>query len=483
MTLKEQAINGVLWNSAGTLSSLAIEFVVGIILARLLTPAEFGLVGTIMIVIALSQVFINSGFSQAIVRKQDCTQKDYSTVFFFNLVIGVFLFLALFATAGLISKFFNNPELKALIQVLGIGLIISSLTLIHQAKLIKRLDFKLQTKIAVLASTVSGVIAITMALRGLGVWSLIAKMLINQGITSGLLWYYNRWQPDFIFNIASFKELFGFGSKLLLSGLIGTFFNNIYYAVIGKYFSAQDLGFYTRAELFKNLTSQNIEKIISAVGYPTLAKVQDDPMQLNLAFRQILITTFYIIATMMFGMAAVADSMVITLIGEQWRQSIPYLQMLCFVGILYPLNSININLLNVMGRSDLYLKLQIISQLLTIPIIILGVIYGIKIMILGMCFNSLFAFFYFGKVASRFSGYSVGNQTKDILPHLSLAFFMGLIVYLIYYFTNLTPLITLIIQIVTGIIVVISLSEFFKIKEYLFVKEIIIEQLRKSSRR
>lgn len=483
MSLKEQAINGVLWNSVGTLSAFATEFIVGIILARLLTPEEFGLIGTITIVIAILQIFVNSGFSQALVRKQNCTQRDFSTAFFFNIAAGVLLYLILLVAAKPISNFFNNSALKPLIQVLGIVLIISALTLVQHANLVRRIDFKLQTKIAVTASVLSGAIAILMALNGLGVWSLIAKTLINQVVTSGLLWNFNRWKPDFVFSKESFHELIGFGSKLLLSGLIGTIFNNIYYATIAKYFSVKDLGFYTRAELFKYFPSQTTEKIVTAVGYPVLAKVQDNPEKLNFAFRQILLTTFFIIAIMMFGMAAIADSMVITLIGEQWRQSIPYLQMLCFVGLLNPLNSININLLNVMGRSDLYLKLQIISQLLTIPIIILGVIYGIKIMIFGMCVNSLFAFFYFGKVASRFSGYSVGNQLKDILPHLSLALFMGLIIYLIDYFTNLTPVKTLIIQIVTGIIVVISLSEYFKIKEYLFVKEIIIEQLKKLSRR
>ena len=271
MGLKEQAISGVLWNSVGKLLGMGIEIIVGIILARILTPKEFGLIGTITVIITLSQVFINSGFSQALIRKQNCTQEDYSTAFFFNLAIGIIFFVILFLASGFISRFYNKPELKPLVQVLGIGLIISSFTLVQSAKLIRRIDFKLQTKISVIASIISGFIAVIMAVKGIGVWSLVVKTLFNQAINSILLWYWNRWKPDLVFSVASFKELFSFGSKLLLSGLIGTFFNNIYYIVIGKYFTAADLGFYTRAELFKNLPSQNISDIMTNVSYPVLS--------------------------------------------------------------------------------------------------------------------------------------------------------------------------------------------------------------------
>jgi len=476
MTLKDQAINGVLWKSAGTVFSYLIEFIVGIILARILSPAEFGLIGTIMVVIALSRVFINSGFTQAIVRKQDCTQTDFSTAFFFNFAVGLFLFLILLTTAGPISNFFNNQELKPLIRVLGFVLIINSLTLIQQAKLIKSIDFKTQTRIALIASTVSGIIAIIMAFSGFGVWSLIAKTLINNGITSAMLWYLNRWRPDLIFSLKSFRELFGFGSKLLVSGLIGTIFNNLNYAVIGKYFSAQDLGYYTRAELFKNLFSQNAETIITAVGYPVLAKVQNDPKRLRSSFRQILTSTFYIISILMFGLAAVASSLIFTLVGPKWEASVVYLQMMCFVGLLYPLNSLNINLLNVVGRSDLYLKLQLISQIFTIPAIIIGIIYGIKILILGLCLNSLFAYLYFSKVSAKYSGYKLSDQLKDILIPLLLAALMGILVFMFDYFTDISPMVTFIVQIILGIILILGFGELFKMKEYHFIKEVLIAQ-------
>jgi teichuronic acid exporter len=210
MTLKDKAINGVLWNSIGNFSAMGIEFIIGIILARILSPSEFGLIGTITVVIALSQVFVNSGFSQAIVRKQNCTQTDYSTAFFFNFAVGILIFLLLLFTAQPISVFFENSELKPIIQVLGFGLIISSLTLIQQAKLTKRIDFKLQTKISITASTLSGLLAVYLAYNGFGVWSLVAKQLANSTITSIFLWIFNRWKPSLVFSKQSFKELFGF---------------------------------------------------------------------------------------------------------------------------------------------------------------------------------------------------------------------------------------------------------------------------------
>ena len=479
MGLKDQAISGVLWSSIGKFSSMGIEFIVGIILARLLTPQEFGLIATIVVVIALSQVFINSGFSQALIRKQDCTQKDYSTAFFFNFAVGVFLFAILNVTSGPISRFYSNPELKPLIQVLGIGLIISSFTLIQSTKLIKRIDFKLQTKISVIASLISGITAVIMALRGFGVWSLVVKSLIKQVITSILLWSWNRWKPDWVFSLQSFKALFSFGSKLLLSGLIATFFSNIYYIVIAKYFSAANLGFYTRAELFINLPSQNISDVITSVGYPVLAKLQHDPDQLKSAFKSIMTSTFFVVSILMFGMAAVSHSLVLTLLGEKWKESIFFTQLLCFVGLMYPLNSININLLNVVGRSDLYLKLQLIAQLISIPIIVVGVFLGIKFLIYGICFNSFFAYFYFSKVSSKFSGYKFTEQVADLLKPFLLASFMGVIVFLVGYLTSFKPLFTLILQVTVGMAIVFLCGELFRLKEYMVIKSIFVQKYRK----
>lgn len=477
MTLKEKTITGLFWNAADKFTSMGLEFVVGIVLARILSPKEFGLIGMIAVFIVISQMFINSGFSQALIRKNDCTQTDYSTAFFFNLAAGTLIFIVLFFSAPLISNFFEEPQLTLLVQVLGLSLIISSLTLIQRTILIQRIDFKLQTRISVIATVFSGGLAIFMALKGFGVWSLVVKTISRDGINSLLLWLWNKWKPTLEFSKKSFQDLFGFGSKLLLSGLIGTIFSNVYYIVIGKYFSAETLGFYTRAELFKNLPSQNIESIITGVGYPVLAKIQDDKQQLKLGFKRLLTTAAFIIFILMFSLAAVSEPLIITLIGEPWRQSILYLQLLCIFGMIVPLNSININMLNVIGRSDLYLKLQFVFQLLTIPVLVIGIFYGIIPMIIAMIINGMVAFCLFGKTAGEHIGYTIIEQLKDITPSLLIAGLIGSVVYFFGQLTNnYSYAVILVIQIITGVIATISICEIVKYNVYIYLKGILKEK-------
>lgn len=477
MSVRKKAISGVLWNSISNFSSFGIDFIVGIILARLLTPKDFGLIATIIVVIALSEVFINSGFNQAIIRKQNCTQKDYSTAFFFNFIVAVFFFIILLITAKPISIFFNNTELKPLIQVLGFGLIISAFTLIQQAKLTKRIDFKLQTKIALISSTTSGCIGIVLALTGFGVWSLVVRSLTNKGIQSSLLWLWNRWKPDLVFSFDSFKELFGFGSKLLVSGLVGTFLQNINYIIIAKYFTPQELGYFTRAEMFKNLPSQNISSIITTVGYPVLATLQDDPVKMKKTFRYMLVNTFFVISILMAGMAATAKPLILLLIGQQWLPSVIFLQMLAFLGIMVPLNSMNINILNVVGRSDLYMKLQFVVQALAIPNIFVGVFFGIKALIVGMIVISLVGYVIFNHESNKVLHYSIREQIKDVLPSSILACFMGLIVFMVGYMSDYHHSITLVIQIITGMLIITAAGELLKLKEYLFFKGIMLDKI------
>lgn len=253
MTLKQKTVSGLLWSFIDNFSNLGIQFIIGIILARILSPKEFGLIGMLTIFIAVSQSFINSGFSQALIRKKDPSQADYSTVFYFNIIIGIVCFLILFFCAGLISRFFKEPQLKLLVQVLGLSLIINSFTIIQQTILTRKIDFKLQAKISIISSVVSGIVGLGMAFAGYGVWSLVIKTITMYSITSIFLWLWNGWKPVLVFSIQSFKELFSFGSNLLVSGLIDTIYRNVYYLVIGKYFSAQELGYYTCADQFNTL--------------------------------------------------------------------------------------------------------------------------------------------------------------------------------------------------------------------------------------
>jgi Membrane protein involved in the export of O-antigen and teichoic acid len=427
----------------------------------------------ITIFIAVLVSFIDSGFAAALIRKQNCTDVDFSTVFYFNLAVSVLFYWILFFSAPAISRFFNEPQLTNLVKVLAIVLIIDSLTIIQRTILTKRIDFKLQTKISVIASIVSGVVGITLAFNGFGVWSLAVRQITQRAVNSGLLWVWNRWRPLLRFSRTSFSELFSFGYKLLISGLIDTLYRNIYLLIIGKYFSSQELGYYTRANQFQSLPSANINGIISRVSYPILAQMQDDKTALKRNYQKLIKSVMFITFVLMMGMAAVAEPMVITLIGEQWRPCVIYLQLLCFVGMMYPLHALNLNMLNVQGRSDLFLKLEIIKKVLAVPVIVIGVMFGIKAMIVGMIVNTQIAYFLNSYWSGRFIDYSMKDQVKDILPSFILAVSMALIVAGIGRLLPFGDPATLAVQVVAGAVLVFVMAEVTRLEAYVFMKEIL----------
>ena len=482
-SLKQRTVSGLIWSFVDTIAGQGITFIVGIILARLLSPREFGLIGMLTVFIAVSESFINSGFSSALIRKKDCTNTDFSTVFYFNLAAGVLFFILLYLSAPAISGFFDEPELTAILQVMGVVLIIDSLTIIQRTILTKRIDFKLQARISVIASIGSGVVAIAMAFNGFGVWALVAQRLVKQGLNSLFLWIWNRWKPMLVFSVKSFKELFGFGSKLLISGLIDTLYRNVYYIIIGKFFSAQELGFYTKANEFKNLPSQNLNAIIGRVTYPVLSTLQDDIPRLRNNYQKLIRSVMFITFILMMGMAAVAEPMIHALIGAKWEPAIIYLQMLCFVGMMYPLHALNLNMLQVQGRSDLFLKLEIIKKIIAIPTIFIGIIFGIKMMIAGMMLNTLIAYYLNSYWSGRFIGYSFKKQVSDILPSFFLALIMGVSVFIVGEILPFSYLVKLIVQVLFGAIFVFVFCEITKFKDYIFAKELVLEKIQSFKKR
>jgi len=481
MSLKQKTINGLKWSFIDNTANLGLSFIVGIILARLLSPQEFGLIGMISIFIALAYSFVNSGFSQALIRKQNCSQADYSTVFYFNLVVGLLFYLILFFTAGYISDFFNEPLLKPMVRVLSLVILINAFTVIQSTRLTKNIDFKLQTKISIIASIVSGTTGIFMAYSGYGVWSLVIKTILGYFLISVFLWYWNKWKPSLVFSLSSFKELFSFGGKLMVSGLIDTLYRNVYYLVIGKYFSAVELGYYTRADQFQALPSSNLQGIIGRVSYPVLTTIQNDIPRLRTAYKKLIRSTMLITFVLMLGMASVARPMILTLIGEKWEPCIIYLQMLCFVGMFYPLHALNLNMLQVQGRSDLFLRLEIYKKLLAIPVIIIGVIWGIKAMIVGLMVNTLIAYYLNSYWSGRFIGYSFLSQIKDILPSFLLAAVVSAIVFTEGLVIQLPPLPLLVIQLVTGVILTFGICEAIQFKDYIYIKSIVADKFLKTN--
>lgn len=478
-SLREKTISGMLWSFSDSIAGQAIQFVVGLILARILSPAEFGLVGMITVFLAVSQSFIDSGFAQALIRKPGAGENDYSTVFWFNLGAGVIFFALFFALAPAISRFYNEPKLLALTRVLSVILIINSFGMVQRALLTRRIDFRQQTIITVVSALISGVVAIWMALTGYGVWSLVWKSLIGYLIQAVLLWWLSKWRPVFIFSWESFRDLFAFGSKLLISGLIDTVYRNIYPLIIGKVFTAEDLGFYSRADQFTKLPSQNISQVVQRVSYPALSQLQDDNPKLKSGYRKVITTTMYISFIALLCLAAVAKPMIVVLIGEKWLPAVPYLQLLCLGGMLYPLHAINLNMLKVKGRSDLFLRLEIIKKLLAVPVILAGIFIGIYAMLIGMVVHSFVGYFINSYYSGRMINYPFNEQLSDILPAFIIALVTAGVTWLLSFVIPAGNFVVLTIQLVTAAGLTLLLSELTKNRGYLEIKAIVTDLVAK----
>ncbi len=430
------------------------------------------------IFMAISAVFVNSGFNEALIRKKKCTNDDYSTVFYYNIIVSLVFYLILYFGSGLISNFFNEPLLELLVKVLGLLIVINALTIIQRVILVKRIDFKLLTKISVSASIFSGIVGVTMAYLDYGVWSLVIMSISRAGVEALLLWMFNQWNPKLIFSKESFKELFSFGGNLLLLAIIDSIYKNIYNVIIGRYYPVAQLGFYTRADSFKNLPSQVLVGTIRRVSYPVLSSIQDNKALLKMAYKRLIKSTSFISFVLLIGMAAVSKDMVVVLIGEKWLQSAEYLQLLCFVGIFYPLIALNSNMLKVAGRTDIILKIGIALKVLAVPVILTAIFIGIFEMIIVLFFHQLIAYYVYSYYAGRFINYNFLEQIKDILPAFFLALIMGGVIYVIGTSINISLILKLIMEVSIGVFIVFGISEITKFKPYIYFKEIVKEKIK-----
>jgi len=454
-----------------------VQFIVGLILARILSPSEFGLVGMITVFIAVSQSLVDSGFGQALIRKKDADDLDYSTVFHFNFISGIFIFLVFYFSAPAIARFYKQPELTEIARVLGIIILINATVVTQKTRLTKSVDFRQLMKVNLTAAVVSGVVAIVLALNGFGVWSLVWRSVTGSAVQAFILWFSNKWVPSLRFSRESFRSLFSFGSRLLVSGLIDTVYRNIYLLIIGKFFSAAELGYYTRADQFSRLASQNLTGTLQRVSYPVMSMVQDENERLKAGYRKLIISTMFVTFFLMLGMAAVARPMILTLIGEKWLPSVPYLQLLCLSAMLFPLHALNLNILNVKGRSDLFLRLEIIKKALAIPVIIVGVFLGIPALLWGMVVLSVVSYFINGYYSGRLINYPVREQIFDIAPSLLVAGGVSLFVFSLSLLLDIHHILLLLIQLGVLALLTVGLSRVFKLKGYIEIRNIIVEKV------
>lgn len=463
-SLKQKTLKGTMWSSIERFSVQGVAFVVMIIMARMLTPDDYGLVGMLTIFIAISQSLIDSGFSQALIRKQDRSETDNSTVFYFNIGVGVLLYAILFLCAPLIANFYNEPLLTPLTRVISLSVIINSFVVVQRALLTVEIDFKTQAKASLSAAIVSGLIGVTMAYTGYGVWSIVWYQISNLAVNVGLLWLLSTWRPKLIYSWKSFKTLFGFGSKLAISGIIDTIYQNVYLIVIGKVFKASDLGFYTRAQQFASFPSSNITGILQRVTFPVLCTIQDDDERLRSVYRRFLRLSAFIVFPLMIGLAAVAHPFIILLLKEQWAFTAVLLQIICFAMMWYPIHAINLNLLQVKGRSDLFLKLEVLKKIVGVTVMIVTIPMGLIYMCLGLILTSLIALVINTHYTGKLIQVGFLSQMRDLTPTLCYSLTMGMVVYLV---TKIIDgyLAQLVCGIIVGIIYFISATWLTKSKD------------------
>ena len=428
-SLKKKTIKGVAWTSFDKLTSITFGFVIGVILARLLSPSDYGLLAMIAVFNAIAFSFLDSGFGNALVRKPNLTENDNTTAFCFNLIAGVVLFGIIWLIAPWVSSFYDKPILTPLLRAEGSLLIIASFKIVQNTQLTRALNFKALMIIRVVSNVLGGVSGIIAAYCGLGVWALVTMHIVEALISLALLWIISPWRPRGHWSKTSLNYLWGYGSKLLASGLLNTIYANIYPIIIGKFYTAADLGQYTRANGYASIPSQSLTGVIQQVTFPVLSQIQEDNTRLATNYRRMLRFTVFIIFPVMIGMAALAHPLVIALVTDKWAQCVPYLQIICFAGMWYPVHAINLNLLQVKGRSDLFLRLEIIKKILITAVVFACVPFGI----MGICYGAVFTSLACLAINTYYTGklIHVGffKQMKDMTPTLLASLAMGAIIY------------------------------------------------------
>lgn len=477
-SLKDKTVKGVGWSAIDNIAGHGVTFIVSVVLARILSPEHYGLIGIIAIFTAVCQTLINAGFTTALIRKKDATDDDYNTVFIVNLVMSIMLYAVIFLCAPFIAEFFHNKELIPLTRVSSLSMIIGALAMVQQTRLTKRIDFKSQTKITITASVSSGIIGIVMALLGFGVWALVAQTLSSQTIRTSLLWVVNKWIPSLRFSSKSFHELFGFGWKMMASSILDTVWKELYQVVVGRFYSPATLGQYTRAKGFSQLLSNNLTAVIQRVTYPVLSNIQDEKERMVRAYRKMIKITMFITAISTFFLGAISEPLLYCLIGPKWHEAALYLPLICISASTYPLHAINLNMLQVQGRSDLFLGLEIVKKTIALGPLFIGAFIGVMPMLYTNILTSIIAYFLNSYYSGKMIGYSSWMQIKDVAPSYGIAIVVFLSVYFLKYLP-ITDWVILPLQIVLGIIVFLLLSHITKREEYIEIKSIINPQIKK----
>ncbi len=430
MSLQKKAFSGVVWNSAQQFFTQGISFFVSIILARLLAPEDFGLITIISFFINFGNTLVESGLNQSLLRLQNPDEYDYSTIFFLNITFSLIIFIIVFILSDWIAIFFNHTILSKLIKVYSIIFIINAFSIVQNTKLVKNNEFKKQLIISIPSILFGSIISIGMALKGYGVWSLVWGALIQSLLTTIFLWIQGKWRPKIIYNKQKILFHFNYGYKLTLSGILETFYTSIYSLIIGKYFTPSQVGYFQRADSFKQLPVSNIIIILNKVTFPLLSEISDNNDRLINAYKNIIGLIMFFIFPILFFMFILSEPLFRLLFSDKWLPAVPYFKILCINGIFYPINAYMLNILNIKGRTDVYLKIEIIKKVLLSVIILLSISWGINGMLFGSIIFSVMSFVINSRFTFRFLNYSILDQIKDLFPTFILTLISSFFVYI-----------------------------------------------------
>ena len=475
---KQNVMSNLIWRFAERCGAQLVGFIVSIVLARILMPEEYGTVALITVFTTLFQVFVDSGLGNALIQKKDADDIDFSTVFYTNIVFCIVLYIIIFFISPLIAYFYNRPELIALTRVLGITILISGIKNVQQAYVSKNLMFK-KFFFATLTGTVgAAIIGIAMALNGFGVWAIVVQQIFNLMLDTIILWVTVKWRPKRAFSFERLKGLFSFGWKLLVSAIIDTVYNNIRQLLIGKMYSSEDLAFYNRGKQFPTFIVNNVNNSIDSVLLPAMSKEQEDKERVRTMTRKSIKTSVFIMAPLMMGLAFCANNVVKIILTNKWLPCVPYLVIFCITNMFFPIHTPNLNAIKALGRSDLFLKLEILKKVVGVILLL----FTIRINVMAMAYSLLVSSIISQAINSwpnkKLLNYSYLQQINDIIPSILLAVFMGCVVYTIN-FLGLGLITTLFFQISLGAVIYILGAKIMKIDTYEYIKEMVISVVKK----
>lgn len=462
---KNKVISSIIWKFLERGGVQGIQFVLSIVLARLVSPSDYGIIALLLVFIQIATVFIQNGFNTALIQKKESDDLDFSSVFYLSIFVAVILYVVLFYTAPLVAKFYKSEILTSLLRVLSLTLFFGAINSVQTAYVSKTMQFKKFFFSSMGAVTGSGTLGIILAYKGYGVWALVWQQLSNICLTCLILAFTVKWRPKLMFSFKRVKTLFSFGWKLLCSGLLDTIFRNLYNLVIGRLYDSTQLGIFNRGQQFPQVIATNLDGSIQSVMLPTLSAHNDDISEVKRITRRSISMSAFVLMPCMFGLAAVAEPLVKVLLTEKWLPCVPYLQLACICYALYPIHTANLTGINALGRSDIFLKLEIVKKILTVITLLASLPFGVLGMAVGQVFSGFIGTFINAYPNKKLMNYSYIEQVKDLLPTFILSILMSVIVWLIH-FIQMPEILLLIVQILVGIITYIILCKLFKIETY-----------------